>query len=70
MHVLDYSILSDSLVIKKNISGSVTVTTTPPVVLDGEKPYVIAIGKTAVRDAIVHSNVRALLIEHKISVVI
>ena len=70
MHVLDYSVLSASLVVKKNISGSVTVTTTPPVVLDGEKPYVVAVGKTAVRDAIAHSNVRALLVERKISVIV
>jgi hypothetical protein len=70
MHVLDYSILSDSLVIKKITSGSVVVTTNPPVVLDSEKPYVIAVGKAAVKNAIARSNVRALLDERKILVVV
>jgi hypothetical protein len=69
MHVLDYSILSGSLVVKKNTAGSVTITTTPPTTIDSNEPKIVAVG-FEVRDVVNNTNIRELIEKKFLSVIV
>lgn len=61
MDSLDFSTLSGSLVVKKNITGDVAISTVPPIVISDMNPKVVAIGPGNVRKAIKETNVRELV---------
>lgn len=61
MKALDFSILSGSLVVRKNTVGDVRVSTVPAITICDNNPKVIAIGTTEVRKAIEKSNIKELV---------
>lgn len=70
MDALEVSIKQESLVVRRIISGSVCVSTTPNIILDTDKPTVIAVGREAVRDAVQKTNLRELVRKRYIAVVL
>lgn len=70
MDAFDVSLKQGSLVLKRKIAGTVHVSTTPAVVLDTDKPTVVAVGYAAVKEALEKSNVRELARKNYIAVVL
>lgn len=70
MDALDISVRQGSLVLKKIIDGTVCVSTDPAVILDTRSPKLIALGPVAVKKALTDSNVRELVRQHLVSVVV
>jgi len=70
MDALDISLRQGSLVLKKIIAGTVYVDTDPPVLLDSNKPKLIALGPAVVKKALEQSNIRTLVRQHHVSVVV
>lgn len=69
MDSLEFSAMSGSLVVRKNTSGDVSISTVPPVMITTNRPTVVAIGVKAVRDAIDNSNLKQLTQSNIVSVV-
>lgn len=70
MDAFDVSLKQESLVVKRRIAGTVQISTTPAVLLDTDKPTVVAVGRAAVKAAIETSNVRELARKNYIVVVL
>jgi hypothetical protein len=62
--------MSGSLVVSKSIVGDVAISTKPQIVLKTNKPTVVAVGYSAVRDAIENSNISDLHRKRMVSVII
>lgn len=70
MDALDVSVKQESLVLRKIISGSVCVSVQPNILLDTNKPVVVAVGRAAVAAAVRDSNVRELVRKKYVAVVL
>jgi hypothetical protein len=70
MDALDISARQGSLVLKKIISGTVYVSTDPAILLDSNKPKLVALGPAAVKIALAQSNIRSLVRQQHVAVVL
>jgi hypothetical protein len=61
MKALDFSVLSGSLVVRKNIAGDVCISTQPPITISDDKLKVVAVGADEVRKCIAKTNIKELV---------
>jgi hypothetical protein len=69
MKALDFSVLTGSLVVRKNISGDVLISTRPPITISDNNLKVVAIGADAVRKCIAETNIKELVDNRAVLVV-
>lgn len=67
---LRYASLSGYLAVRKNTLGDVTITTSPNITLQDEKPVTLATGMLEVEHVVKNSNVAKLLRDGIISIVV
>jgi Icc-related predicted phosphoesterase len=69
MDSLEFSAMSGSLVVKKNVPSDVMISTVPPINVVDDRPILVAIGTQKIREVVNKSNIRSLIKQHIISVI-